>query len=206
MESVSAAVDGGAGLTGFVFFPPSPRFLAPASAAALARLVPEGVLKVGLLVDAADAFIDAILAAVSLDLLQFHGKESPERVAAVKARFGLPVMKAVAISGHAELRAARDYEAIADRLLFDAMPPKDATRPGGNALTFDWELLKGATWNCPWMLAGGLDASNVAEAVRVSGASAVDVSSGVEVAPGVKNVEKIKSFLAAARPEADHAK
>ena len=204
-EAVSAAVDGGAGLTGFVFYPPSPRFLAPAAAAALARLVPEGILKVGLVVDADDVFIDAILAAVPLDLLQLHGKESPERVAAVKARFGLPVMKAVAISGHADLETARAYEAIADRLLFDAVPPKDATRPGGNALAFDWALLKGAAWQCPWMLAGGLDAWNVAEAVRISGATAVDVSSGVEDAPGVKNVEKIKAFLVAARPEAGRA-
>jgi phosphoribosylanthranilate isomerase len=204
-DAVNAAVDGGAGLTGFVFFPPSPRFLAPLAAAALARLVPEGVLKVGLVVDADDGFIEAILAAVPLDLLQLHGKECPERVAEVKARFGLPVMKAVAISGRTDLRAVRAYEAVADRLLFDAMPPKDATRPGGNALTFDWTLLKGSAWDRPWMLAGGLNAGNVAEAVRISGATEVDVSSGVEDAPGVKNIEKIKAFLAAARPEAGRA-
>lgn len=194
-DAVAAAVDGGARLVGFVFFPASPRAVTPACAGALAAAVPAGIVKVGLVVDADDAALEAIVAGAALDMLQLHGHETPQRVAAVRARFALPVMKAVPIAAEADVAAAHAYEDIADRLMFDARPPKGATRPGGNALAFDWELLAGRRWALPWILAGGLDAGNVAEAVRTSGAPAVDVSSGVEDAPGVKSPEKIRAFL-----------
>ena len=194
-EAVAAAVSGGARLVGFVFFPPSPRSLAPSEAAALTRAVPADVTRVGLFVDADDAYMDAVLAEASLDMLQFHGHEPVARVLEARHRTHLPVMKAISIAGPEDLETARAYEGAADRLLFDAKSPKGATRPGGNALAFDWELLGGRAWRLPWMLAGGLDAANVTEAVRISGAPAVDVSSGVEDAPGVKNLEKIGEFL-----------
>jgi phosphoribosylanthranilate isomerase len=173
----------------------------PEQAAPLAALVPDEVITTGLLVDADDATIEAILHEVPLDLLQLHGAESPARVAAVKARFGLPVMKVVKLRQPGDLEAVEPYLAVADRLLFDAKPPAEMTGalPGGNAVTFDWTLLAGTTWALPWMLAGGLTAENVARAIAVSGAPAVDVSSGVEDRPGVKNPNKIKAFLDAAR-------
>ena len=198
-QSVQTAIAGGAAWVGFVFFPPSPRALSPARAAELARLVPEGVRKVGLFVAPDDALIAEVLAAVPLDLIQLHGQETPERVAEIREKFGVPVMKAVAVAEPADLDRARAYEAVADLLLFDARPPKGATRPGGNALAFDWALLKGSEWRRPWLLAGGLDAGNVAEAVRASGAAAVDVSSGVESAPGRKDPALIKAFLDAVK-------
>ncbi len=195
--AVAAAVSGGARLVGFVFFPPSPRGIAPSEAAALSAQVAPGVTRVGLFVDADDAFMDAVLAEVCLDMLQFHGDEPAERVLEARRRHRLPVMKAIGITGPKDLETARAYEGAADRLLFDAKPPPGASRPGGNARAFDWGLLGGQTWRLPWMLAGGLDAANVAEAVRVSGAAAVDVSSGVEDGPGVKNLKKIGEFLEA---------
>lgn len=196
--SVQAAVQGGAAMVGFVFFQGSPRYVAPVRQAALAALVPANVLKVGLVVDADDAALDALLALARLDLLQLHGQESPDRVAAIRTRHGLPVMKAVAIADAADIVLARKYETVADRLLFDARPPAGATRPGGNATAFDWFLLKEQPWQKPWLLAGGLNADNLAEAVAASGARTVDVSSGVEDRPGVKNPEKIRRFLALA--------
>lgn len=200
-EAMVAAVEGGAAFVGLVFYPPSPRAVTPAEAAPLAALVPEGVVKTGLLVDAEDAAIEAILKAVPLDLLQLHGSESPERVAEIKARFGLPVMKVVKLRRQGDLEAVEPFLPVADRLLFDAKPPPAMTEalPGGNALAFDWTLLSGTTWPLPWMLAGGLTADNLARAVAVTGAPAVDISSGVEDAPGVKNPQKIRTFLAAAR-------
>ncbi len=198
-ESVAAAVEGGASFAGFVFFPASPRSLSPVAAAGLMAEVPPAVLKVGLVVDADDGLIEEIISRTSLDILQFHGQEPPGRVAEVKKRFGREVMKAIPISAPGDIAAARAYEQAADRLLLDARPPEGATRPGGNALAFDWELIAGETWSKPWLLAGGLDAGNVGEAVRISGAVAVDVSSGVEDAPGVKNPDKIREFLAVAR-------
>lgn len=195
--TLDAAVGCGAGLVGFVFFPPSPRALAPEAAALLAARVPPGIAKVGLVVDADDETIDAILARVPLDLLQLHGRESPERVAAVRSRTGVGVIKSVAVETTADLAAVSAYAAVADRLLFDARPPAGATRPGGNARRFDWRLLAGKRWPRPWLLAGGLDADNVGEAVRVTGAPAVDVSSGVEDAPGHKSLAKIAAFMAA---------
>jgi len=195
--AMAAAIDGGAAYVGLVFYPPSPRALSPLAAAELAAPVPVSVKTVGLFVDADDADIDAVLEAVPLDVLQLHGKETPERAAALKARTGREVMKAISIAEAADVDRARAYEAAVDRLLFDAKPPKDMENalPGGNALRFDWALLQGRAWAVPWMLAGGLTAQNVAEAVRRTGAVAVDTSSGVEDAPGRKNPRKIRAFL-----------
>lgn len=198
-EAVDVALENGADMVGFVFFERTPRFVGIDNAARLCDRAGDRVTRVGLLVDAGDDDITAILSSVSLDLLQLHGSETPERVGQVKARFGLPVMKACAISAPDDIATGRTYEGVADHLLFDAKPPKDADRPGGNALAFDWHLLAGETWACPWLLAGGLDAENVAEAIRISGAPGVDVSSGVEDAPGEKNVQKIAAFLQAAK-------
>jgi phosphoribosylanthranilate isomerase len=194
-EAVDAAVEGGARLVGFVFFERTPRRVTPAEAAALAARVPRGVVKVGLVVDLDDAALADILAEAPLDLLQLHGRESPERVAEIKARFRVPVMKAVAVSEAGDLERAKAYEGVVDRLMFDAKPPAGAERPGGNAVPFDWSLLSGREWRVPWILAGGLDAGNVAQAVAVSGAATIDVSSGVEDAPGVKSPQKIREFL-----------
>ncbi len=197
---VAAAVAGGAAYVGFVFYPPSPRAVTPERAAELCRAVPAGIRRVGLFVDADDAALAAALAVAPLDLLQFHGHESPDRVAAVKSRFSLPVMKAVAIAGPDDVAAAALYEEAADILLFDAKPPQrpDAL-PGGNGLAFDWRLIAGHAWRRPWMLSGGLTASLLPDAVRVSGARAVDVSSGVERRPGDKDPAKIREFLDVAR-------
>jgi phosphoribosylanthranilate isomerase len=194
-EAVTAAVEGGARFVGFVFFPPSPRSLTPARAAAVLASAPTGPVRVGLFVDADDALLADVLASVTLDMVQLHGAEPPARVAEVKARFGLPVIKAVPIAAADDLVPAREYEDAADMLLFDARPPEGANRPGGNARTFDWSLVRGREWRLPWLLAGGIDAENVAEAVHASGAPAVDVSSGVEDRPGVKNPTKIRAFL-----------
>jgi phosphoribosylanthranilate isomerase len=195
-ESVATAVRHGARYIGFVFYPPSRRNITPALAAALAAVVPPGIVKVGLFVDADDAKLDAVLAHVPLDLLQFHGRESPERVGWAKRRFGKPVMKAIPVAAEADLKRAELYYGVADRLIFDAKPPKDATVPGGNGLVFDWELLGGKRWPIPWMLSGGLTPENVGDAVRITHAATVDVSSGVESAPGIKDPEKIALFLA----------
>lgn len=198
-EAVDTAVRAGADMAGFVFFQKSPRHVTPAIANALAARVPAGIVKTALTVDATDEALIVITAAGAIDLLQLHGTETPERVREVKARFGLPVMKALPIAGPDDVAAARAFDGVADRLLFDAKPPKDATRPGGNALAFDWGLLKGTSWTVPWLLAGGLTPENVAEAIRAADAPGVDVSSGVESAPGVKDPDKIRAFIAAAR-------
>jgi phosphoribosylanthranilate isomerase len=196
--TVAAAVAGGAAYLGFVFFAKSPRNLTLAEAAALAVDVPPGIAKVALTVDADDATLDAIAATVPVDLIQLHGAESPARVREVRARLGLPVMKAVGIAGAEDLGQIEAYGRVADQLLIDAKPPKGADLPGGNGLAFDWRLLAGRRWPVPWLLAGGLTAANVAEAVRLTGARQVDVSSGVESAPGVKDEGLIRAFLQAA--------
>lgn len=198
-EAVRAATAGGARFIGLVFFPPSPRAVTIEAAAALAALAPPHVIRVGLFVDAEDERIAQVLAAVPLDLLQLHGQETPERVAATRARFGRPVMKAIALETAEDLAAVAVYQAVADWLLFDARPPRGAVLPGGNARPFDWSLLAGRHWTRPWMLAGGLDADNLATAVAISGARTVDVSSGIEDAPGRKSPAKIEAFLKAAR-------
>jgi phosphoribosylanthranilate isomerase len=198
--AVRAAIAGGADFLGFVFYPPSPRAVSPAEAGRLCAAVPAPIARVGLFVDADDATIGAVVAAVPLDILQFHGSESPERVADAKARFGCPVMKAVAVAGPADLSTASLYEDVADVLLFDAKPPpRPGALPGGNGVAFDWGLLAGRQWRRPWLLSGGLTAELLPQAVRLSGARAVDVSSGVESRPGVKDPGKIREFLAAAR-------
>lgn len=197
---VRAAVAAGAGYVGFVFFAKSPRNVSVAQAASLALEVPPGVAKVALVVNADDSALDEITNAVPLDMLQLHGSESPERVAEIRGRYGLPVMKAVGIAGPEDMAAIDQYAAVADQLLIDAKPPKDADLPGGNGLAFDWRLLAGRKyWTRPWMLAGGLTPENVAEAIRLTGARQVDVSSGVESAPGVKDAAKIAAFCEAAQ-------
>ncbi len=198
-EDVRAAVGAGAAYVGFVFYEKSPRNLSHAQAAALAAEVPPGLCKVALVVDPEDDALDALLAAVPIDMLQLHGRESPERVASLRAAFGLPVMKAVGVAGEADLAALDEHARVADQLLVDAKPPEGATRPGGNAVAFDWRLIAGRRWTVPWMLAGGLTPDNVAEAIRLTGARQVDASSGVESAPGVKDRGLIEAFCRAAR-------
>jgi phosphoribosylanthranilate isomerase len=199
-EAVAAAVAGGAAFLGFVFYPPSPRAVTAERAARLCVGMPAGIARVGLFVDADDAVIEAVLTAVPLDMLQLHGNETTDRVAEIRLRFGRPVMKALAIADPEDVLGAAHYEDVADRLLFDAKPPRrpDAL-PGGNGLAFDWGLIASRSWRRPWMLSGGLTAQLLPEAVRISGATTVDVSSGVESRPGVKDPNKIRAFLAAAR-------
>ncbi|SHL33822.1 phosphoribosylanthranilate isomerase [Roseovarius marisflavi] len=197
-RDVSAAVAAGAAYVGFVFFEKSPRNLGLEQAAALALPVPPGVAKVALTVDADDAALDALTAAVPLDFLQLHGHETPERVREVKARYGLPVIKAIGVAEADDLAQIEIYARVADQLLIDAKPPKGATRPGGNALAFDWTLIAGRRWTLPWLLAGGLVPENVAEAIKLTGARQLDVSSGVESAPGIKDPALIRAFIEAA--------
>lgn len=198
-SGVAAAVAAGAGYVGFVFFPKSPRHLELAAAKALALDVPPGVAKVALTVNADDSLLDALAGTVPLDMLQLHGAESPSRVAAVRARYGLPVMKAVGVADAADLALIDDHAAVADQILIDAKPTRDADLPGGNGLAFDWRLIAGRRWPVPWMLAGGLTPDNVGTAIGLTGARQVDVSSGVETAPGVKDADRIAAFCAAAR-------
>ena len=197
---VNAAVAAGAAYVGFVFFPKSPRAVSVETARALALGVPPGIAKVALVVDPTDDLLDAIARDVPLDMLQLHGHESPERVAELRARHGLPVMKAVGVAEEADLAALDAYVAVADQILVDAKPPKGAALPGGNGVAFDWRLIAGRRWPKPWMLAGGLTPDTVAEAVRLTGARQVDVSSGVESAPGVKDAARIDAFARALAP------
>lgn len=197
-ESVGAAVEGGAAYVGLVFFAKSPRNVTLTQARDLAVDVPPGVAKVALTVDADDAFIDEITRVVPLDMLQLHGHETPERVAEVRRRTGLPVMKAVGIADEEDLAQIDLYSGVADQLLIDAKPPRTATLPGGNGLSFDWRLIANRRWSLPWMLAGGLTPGNVAAAIALTGARQVDVSSGVESAPGVKDNALIRAFIKAA--------
>jgi phosphoribosylanthranilate isomerase len=204
--TLAAALAAGADMVGFVFFPPSPRHLSLETARSLSGQVGGKALKVALSVNADDALLDGIVAALAPDILQLHGRESPERVTAIKARFGLPVMKALHISTHDDLAAIAAYDGVADRLMFDAKPPKGAVLPGGNGAAFDWTILENLTDNvvlgAPWMLSGGLGPDNVAEALRITRAPGVDVSSGVERAPGVKDEAMIADFVARARAAA----
>ncbi len=198
-EDVAAAAAVGAQYVGFVFFARSPRNVSHAAAVSLALATPDGIAKVALTVDADDAALDALTAAVPLDMLQLHGGETPARVAEIKARYGLPVMKAIGIADTGDLAQIDHYSGVADQLLIDAKPPKGAALPGGNALAFDWSLIAGRRWTLPWMLAGGLTPGNVAEAVERTGAVQLDVSSGIEGAPGVKDAGLMRDFVAAAR-------
>ena len=194
-ESMAAALDHGATWVGLMFFPPSPRFIGLDQAAELSAQAKGRAERVGVFVSPDDQLLTDTLAAAQLDAIQLHGKEPPARVADVKARFGVPVWKAVSIAEAADIETARQYGDVADRLLFDAKPPKGSPLPGGNAITFDWRLLAGTEWPLPWLLSGGLHVGNVAEAVRLTGASAIDVSSGVESAPGQKDPVRIRAFL-----------
>lgn len=198
-ETVIAAINAGANYVGFVFYPPSPRNISIESAQNLASLVSEDVKKVGVFVNPKDELLLSVLAKVDLDIIQLHGNESVERIQYLQQRFSKKIMKAVAIASVSDISRAREYEKTADMLLFDAKAPKDLENalPGGNGLQFDWTLIAGNQWKIPWMLSGGLDASNVAQAVHISGAMTVDVSSGVENEPGNKDIKKIKSFMAA---------
>jgi len=198
-ETLEAALDAGADMVGFVFFPPSPRHVSLETGRDLGRQVKRRALTVALTVDADDATLDNIMDALSPDIFQLHGKESVARLRDIKQRFGRPVMKAVPVAAAADLAVLPGYAAIADRILFDARAPKDATRPGGLGAPFDWRLLQNLELDLPYMVSGGLHADNVAEALSITRAGGVDVSSGIESAPGVKDPELIKAFIRAAR-------
>lgn len=199
-EALDAAIVGGASHVGFIFFAKSPRYIAPADAAPLAaRARDKGVVPVAVTVDADDAFLNEIVAAMRPGLLQLHGRETPERVATVKARHGLPVMKALAISTAEDLDKRLPYETVADRFLFDAKPPKGSELPGGNAVSFDWSLLAGLPADTDYLLAGGLDAGNVGDALAIADPPGLDISSSVESAPGIKDPVLIEAFFAAVR-------
>lgn len=204
-EALDIALDEGADMVGFVFFPPSPRHLSYEAVRPLGARVRGRAQKVALTVDADDAVFDALIEALRPDLLQLHGRESPARIAALKQRFGLPVMKAIPVETSADLAAVAPYAGIADRLLFDARAPREATRPGGLGKSFDWHVLENLDVSLPFMLSGGLDAGNVAEALRITRVPGVDVSSGVERAPGEKDPDKIRAFIRAAREAAAKA-
>ena len=199
LDDVRACADAGANYMGLVFFEKSPRNITIPAARELALAAPLGLAKVALVVNPSDAELDAITGTVPLDMLQLHGRETPERVAEVKARYGLPVMKAVGIADEDDLPKLESYFGVADQILVDAKPPNGGELPGGNGLSFDWRLIAGRRWPCPWMLAGGLTPENVAEAVKMTGAKQVDVSSGVEDATGQKNAELIQKFVQSSR-------
>jgi phosphoribosylanthranilate isomerase len=202
-ETLDAALDAGADMVGFVFFPPSPRHIQLASARELGRQARGRAQKVALTVDADDATLAAIVEALQPDILQLHGHETPSRVAEIKRKFGREAMKALPVERAADLAILPDYATVADRILFDARPPKGATRPGGLGAAFDWHLLEKLDLKLPFMVSGGLHAGNVAEAIRVTRAHGVDISSGVERAPGVKDIEMIREFIRAARASQD---
>ena len=198
-ETLDAALDAGADMVGFVFFPPSPRNLGPEAARLLGERVKGRAKKVALSVDASDAELAAMIDALRPDMLQLHGRETPERVASVRSRFRLPVMKALPVETRADLSPVHIYAKVADWLLFDGRAPRGATRPGGLGKIFDWQVLEKLNPGVPFMLSGGLDAANLTEALRITRASAIDVSSGVERAPGEKDPDKIRAFVRAAR-------
>jgi phosphoribosylanthranilate isomerase len=202
LAALDAALEAGADLVGLVFFPPSPRAVAPDVALRLAARARGRAQIAALVVDADDKLLADVVAQANPDLLQLHGAESPARVAAVRARFGRPVIKAIPVAAAADLSIVPAYEAVADRILFDARPPKDATRPGGHGRAFDWTLLARLARNKPMMLSGGLTAETVATAIAIVRPDGIDVSSGVERAPGEKDPEKIARFVRAARDAA----
>jgi phosphoribosylanthranilate isomerase len=199
VEAVAATAAGGAKFAGFVFYPPSPRDLSIEKAVALVKAVPPGITRVGVFVDPDDAKIEQILAKVPLDLLQFHGQETPDRLAEIKQRFKTKVMKAIKVAGEVDLQGAKVYFRVADWLMFDAKATFNGALPGGNALSFDWKLLREKNWPLPWMLSGGLTLDNMAEAATITQATVLDVSSGVERKPGEKDPAKVRAFLARAQ-------
>ena len=196
-DAVRESIDGGADFVGLVFYPRSPRAVTAIEAAQLVHGIPDHVSKVGLFVDLGDDMMTAILSQVSLDLLQLHGAETPARVQEIRQLTNIPVMKAIRVATESDITEANSYVDVADRILFDAKAPPDmkGALPGGNAVTFDWNLLAGRKWPCPWMLSGGLHAGNVAAAIATSGTPSVDVSSGVESSPGIKDSARIRKFL-----------
>jgi len=196
---LDAALRHGARMTGFIVFPRSPRHVVPDRLAELAARIPDHVERVGVMVDPDDATLETYIRAGRLSMVQLHGHEPVERVDAIRGRFGVRVMKVIRVAEAADLDGVAAFEPVSDYILFDAKPPREATRPGGNAVAFDWQLLAGRAWRRPWLLSGGLDADNVREAVSLTGARSVDVSSGVEDAPGTKNPDKIRRFLEAVR-------
>lgn len=198
-EAIRAAIDGGASHVGFIFFAKSPRNIAPAHARELKKVVYGMAKTVAVVVDADDAFLDEIVAELSPDIIQLHGKETPERVAEVKARYGRPVMKAISISEGADLAKIEPFRGIADRFLFDAKPPKGSELPGGNGVSFDWRLLAALDPGIDYMLSGGLNAANIGDALRLSNPPGIDISSGVESAPGIKDTALIEEFFKAVR-------
>ena len=202
-EALDVALEAGADMVGFVFFPASPRHIGFEAAKLLGARAASRALKVALTVDAANDMLRDIVDALKPDLLQLHGRETPERVGAIRLRFGLPVMKAIPIAARADLSPVRLYATTADHMLFDARAPREATRPGGLGKPFDWRLLQNLDVGIPFMLSGGLDAGNVAEALQMTRAPGVDVSSGVERVPGQKDPEKICAFVRAARQAAE---
>lgn len=199
VADVQAVAAAGAAYMGLNFFPPSPRYLSLTAARVLALAAPVGLAKVALTVDADNAVMDALVEAMPLDMLQLHGHETPDRVAEVRIRYGLPVMKVIGVRDEGDLAALFDFSTVADQLMIDAKPPKGAVLPGGNGVPFDWRLVAQRRWLRPWMLAGGLTPANVAEAVRLTNARQVDVASGVESAPGIKDPARIAAFAAALR-------
>jgi phosphoribosylanthranilate isomerase len=205
-ETLDVALQAGADMVGFVFFPPSPRHLSLGLAEELGRQVRGRARKVALSVDADDATLENCIEALRPDLLQLHGAETVARVRDVRTRFKVPVMKVISVATKADLATLPGYAAVADQILFDARAPKEATRPGGLGAVFDWHLLEGLDLKLPFMVSGGLNAANVADAVRITGAGGVDISSGVEGAPGIKDPEKIREFIRAARAADGSAK
>lgn len=202
LGDIAAVAQAGAAYVGLNFFPRSPRFVSLDLARELALAAPPGLAKVALTVDADDATLDAITEAMPLDMLQLHGHESPDRVAEVRARYGLPVMKVIGVRDEGDLGPLIDYSLVADQIMIDARAPKGADLPGGNGIAFDWRLVAQRRWLRPWMLAGGLTPENVAEAIRLTGARQVDVASGVERAPGIKDHARILAFVRAAQTQA----
>lgn len=197
LADLQVVADAGAAYFGLNFFRPSPRYVTLDQARELALAAPVGLAKVALTVDADDATLDAITEAMPLDMLQLHGHETPERVAQVRARYGLPVMKVIGVRDEGDLAPLMEYSFAADQIMIDAKAPKGAVLPGGNGLPFDWRLVAQRRWLRPWMLAGGLTSANVAEALRLTGARQIDLASGVESAPGVKDAGMIRAFMAA---------
>jgi phosphoribosylanthranilate isomerase len=197
--SIKHAVTAGADYIGFVFFSKSPRYVTFSQAAGLTALIPESVIKVALVVDPNNTLLSDMVKHVPIDMIQLQGRESPQRVREIKELTGLPVMKAVGVSEEADLEIIDSYATVADQLLIDAKPRKGSILPGGNGLTFDWKVMSGKTWDVPWMLAGGLNAENVIEAIRMTGTAQIDVSSGVEKAPGDKDPDKVTLFIQKAK-------
>jgi phosphoribosylanthranilate isomerase len=202
--AMAAALAGGASHVGFIFFAKSPRYVEPAEAGRLREAARGKAMAVAVTVDASDALLDEIIAKMQPDMLQLHGVETPERVAEVKARYGLPVMKALPLSDAADLERIKPFVGIADRFLFDAKPPKGSELPGGNGVAFDWRILVGLDGGVDYMLSGGLNAANIGDALRLANPPGIDISSGVESAPGVKDPALIEQFFRAVRAARDN--